>query len=309
MNDTLHRMSAGSSQCDTSTPNDAATAFRSPGHTIYHGDAIDVMTSNIPDASVNLIFADPPYNIGKMFSGFKDRWPSDKEYIEWCYKWLTVCTQKLASTGSLYLMTSTQAMPHLDIFLRERLTILSRIVWFYDSSGVQARQYFGSLYEPILFCVKDPKNYTFNADDILIEARTGAIRQLVDYRKQEPTLYNAKKVPGNVWMFPRVRFRMQEYEDHPSQKPEALLERIIRASSNQGDTVLDPFAGTFTTAAVAKRLNRKSISIEAQEDYLCIGLRRLGIQSTYKGHALAPVPKSYTRRNERPPDGGTLSLL
>jgi adenine-specific DNA-methyltransferase len=174
---------------------------------------------------------------------------------------------------------------------------LSRIVWHYDSSGVQAKKYFGSLYEPILHAVKDPDAYTFNADDIAIEARTGAIRRLIDYRKPNPTLYNSKKVPGNVWSIPRVRYRMDEYEEHPSQKPEALLERIVRASSNPGDLVLDPFAGTFTTCAVAKRLGRRTVGIELQRNYVGVGLRRLGMALELDGEPLAPLPKNYVRRN------------
>ena len=86
-------------------------------------------------------------------------------------------------------------------------------------------------------------------------------------------------MPGNVWEFPRVRYRMNEYEKHPTQKPVALLERIVRASSNPGDLVLDPFAGTFTTSFVAKKLGRQSIGIEIEEDYVKIGLRRLQIMT------------------------------
>ena len=173
-------------------------------------------------------------------------------------------------------MTSTQCMPYLDLYLKSKLTILSRIIWHYDSSGVQAKGYFGSLWEPILHCVADSNNYTFNANDILVTAKTGAQRKLIDYRKSPPTRYNSHKVPGNVWTIPRVRYRMPEYEDHPSQKPEALLERIVLASSNVGDTVLDPFSGTFTTSAVAKRLGRRTVGIEIQEEYMETGLRRLG---------------------------------
>ena len=84
-------------------------------------------------------------------------------------------------------------------------------------------------------------------------AKTGAQRQLIDYRKDPPQPYSTQKVPGNVWNFNRVQFRMEEYENHPTQKPEALLERIIRAStSNPGDVVLDPFSGSFTTSIVAR---------------------------------------------------------
>ncbi|MGD1087449.1 MAG: adenine-specific DNA-methyltransferase [Verrucomicrobiota bacterium] len=271
--------------------------FSNDDHTIFHGDAMKVLQVDVKDSSVDLIFADPPYNIGKQFSNFCDRWESDEDYAAWCYRWIELCIAKLKPTGTIYLMTSTQAMPHLDLFIRKKLTILSRIIWHYDSSGVQARKYFGSLYEPILFCVKDEKRYTFNADNIKVEAKTGAVRRLVDYRKDVPTFYNTTKVPGNLWTMPRVRYRMDEYEEHPSQKPEALLERIILASSHIGDVVLDPFAGSFTTGAVAKKLQRKSISIESQEEYLRIGLRRLGIASAYKGKALERADKTYVRKN------------
>lgn len=261
---------------------------------IYFSDCLEALTY-IDDKSIDLIFADPPYNIGKKFSKFKDSWNSEKEYIDWCYKWLDLCIKKLKDNGSLYVMNSTQFMPYIDIWLRERMSILSRIVWHYDSSGVQAKNYYGSLYEPILFAVKNPKSYTFNSSDIEIEAKTGAKRKLIDYRKAIPTPYKTTKIPGNTWYIPRVRYRMEEYENHPSQKPEELLERIIKASSNIGDIILDPFGGTFSTSAVAQRLGRKSITIEFQEEYLKIGLRRLGIAKEYKGEKLEKQRKIYTK--------------
>ena len=264
--------------------------------TVYNGNCLDCLL-DIEDESVDLIFADPPYNIGKKFGDFADVWSSDTLYVEWCYQWLALCIKKLKPHGSLYVMSSTQAMPYLDLWLRERLTVLSRIVWHYDSSGVQAKKHFGSLYEPILFCVKDTKNYTFNSDQIAVEAKTGATRKLIDYRKAVPAPYNTTKIPGNVWYTPRVRYRMPEYEQHPSQKPEALLERIIKASSNIGDVVLDPFAGTFTSCAVAQQLGRKAIGIELQTEYFKIGLRRLGISNQFNGEVLQPLTKSFIRKN------------
>ncbi|CCD29233.1 Methyltransferasee [Candidatus Glomeribacter gigasporarum BEG34] len=266
--------------------------------TIFHGDCLEVLPS-LPDNSIDLVFADPPYNIGKKFGRFKDSWPSEKDYTEWCFQWLEICIQKLKSSGSLYVMASTQAMPYLDLWLRNRLTILSRIVWHYDSSGVQARTYFGSLYEPILFCVKNPKSYTFNATEIEVETRTGAVRKLIDYRKEVPTPYKSTKTPGNIWYIPRVRYRMPEYEQHPSQKPEALLKRIIKASTNVGDCILDPFGGVFTTCAVAQQLSRRSIGIELQLDYIKIGLRRLGIASHFQGEKLRAMDKIFVRRNDK----------
>lgn len=270
--------------------------FNKDDHKIIWGDAIEVLSNEIPDNSVDLIFADPPYNIGKDFNGTKDKWESDEDYLKWSYRWLDLCIKKLKSNGSLYVMTSTQNMPYFDIYLRKSMTVLSRIVWYYDSSGVQAKKYYGSLYEPILFCVKDKKNYTFNSQEILVEARTGAVRKLIDYRKSKPTTYNSKKVPGNVWRIPRVRYRMDEYENHPTQKPVALLERIIRASSNKGYIILDPFSGTFTTSYVAKKLERKSIGVEIQEEYVKIGLRRLKMASEYKGKLLEKERRSFELR-------------
>ena len=270
--------------------------FGTNNNKIIHGDALQALNECVEDDSVDLIFADPPYNIGKDFAGCKDKWESNEAYLEWCYKWLDLCIQKLKPTGALYVMTATQFMPYFDIFLRKKLDILSRRVWYYDSSGVQAKQYFGSLYEPILFCVKDKKHYTFNANDILIEAKTGSKRGLIDYRKNPPQPYKTTKVPGNVWEFPRVRYRMEEYENHPTQKPIALLERIIKASSNEGDMVLDPFSGTFTTAYVAQSLNRKSIGIELQEEYVKIGLRRLKLAQSYNGEHLQKVEKILSRK-------------
>ena len=271
--------------------------YKTDQHHIIHADAIEGLKSIDTDC-VDLIFVDPPYNIGKDFDGIHDR-VDEETYFETCWIWLTECLRVLKPDGSFYLMNSTQNMPRLDLWCRERLTILSRVVWTYDSSGVQAKKFFGSRYEPILHMEANPKKYTFNANDILVEAKTGSKRGLIDYRKDPPQPYNTKKVPGNVWDFSRVRFKMDEYENHPSQKPEALMERIVRASSNPGDLVLDPFAGSFSTAAVAKKLGRRSVSIEKNEEYVKIGLRRLDIPSQYSPEELAKVKKRKTTNRSK----------
>jgi site-specific DNA-methyltransferase (adenine-specific) len=92
---------------------------------------------------------------------------------------------------------------------------------------------------------------------------------------------------------------MKEYEEHPSQKPEALLERIIKVSSNKGDTVLDPFSGTFTTSAVAQKLGRKTIGIEIEEEYVKTGIRRLSISNEYNGETLKPLDKKTKIKNKK----------
>lgn len=251
------------------------------------GDSLTIL-NRIQAETIDLIFADPPYNIGKDFGNNKDSWDNVRGYIAWCRAWIDECFRVLKPAGTFYFMTATQHMPYLDVYISEKYNVLSRIIWTYDSSGVQSKKMFGSLYEPILMVNKSSHmHYTFNYEDILVEAKTGAKRNLIDYRKSPPQPYNTQKVPGNVWNFSRVRYKMTEYENHPTQKPEALLERIIRASSNPGDVVLDPFSGSFTTSAVAVKLNRKAIGIDYNDDFYKIGLRRTGVTATIDGERLA----------------------
>ena len=245
---------------------------------IFYNEDCLLALKDIKDKSVDLIFADAPYNIGKDFGNDSDKWKDYKEYLKWCYSWIDECFRVLKDNGTFYIMTSTQYMPYLDVYVSENYNVVNRIVWTYDSSGVQAKNKFGSLYEPIIMCTKTSKSkYTFNAEDILVEAKTGSERKLIDYRKNPPQPYNTKKVPGNVWNMNRVRFRMAEYQNHPTQKPEELLKRIILASSNKDDVVLDPFSGSFTTCKVALDLGRKCIGIELNPEYFENGLKRCKI--------------------------------
>ena len=263
------------------------------------GDSIGVL-KKMKDRSVQLIFADAPYNIGKNFGNNNDKWDNIHAYIDWCKSWIDECMRILSNDGTMYFMTATQHMPYLDVFVSEKYNVLCRIIWAYDSSGVQSKKIYGSLYEPILMINKDKKcSYIFNREDIMIEAKTGAKRKLIDYRKNPPTPYNTEKVPGNVWDFSRVRFRMDEYENHPTQKPEALLERIIKASSNAGDVVLDPFSGSFTTSAIAVRLGRIGIGIDLNEEYYEVGLRRTGITTERNGKTLEKVKERKTNAKSK----------
>ena len=263
------------------------------------GDSLQVLT-HMRAGSIDLIFVDAPYNIGKDFGNNRDQWESVEEYVRWCRQWIDECMRVLKDDGTMYLMTATQHMPFLDVYISENYHVLCRIVWAYDSSGVQSKKIFGSLYEPIVMLNKSAGNrYTFNHQDILVEAKTGARRKLIDYRKNPPQPYHTEKVPGNVWQFNRVRFRMEEYENHPTQKPEALLERVILASSNKGDVVLDPFSGSFTTSSVAVRLGRIAVGIELNEEYYEMGLRRTGIATEYKGRPLLKEKVRKTRAKSK----------
>lgn len=263
------------------------------------GDSIQVLRS-INSNSVDLIYADPPYGIGKDFGLTNDKWNDIKEYFEWCKQWIDECMRILKPTGTMYFMSSTQYMPILDRYVDETYYVINRIIWTYDSSGVQPKRKFGSLYEPILMITHtEHTNYTFNSEDILVETITGSKRKLIDYRKTPPQPYNTKKIPGNVWNFNRVRYKMNEYENHPSQKPESLLERIILTSSNSNDVVLDPFSGSFTTSAVAIKLGRKAIGIDNNIEYYKIGLRRTGITTNFNGEILEKDKKRKTTNKSK----------
>ena len=96
--------------------------YKNENTTIYNGNCLEILNV-IENESIDLIFADPPYNIGKKFGSFKDTWQSDESYVEWCVQWLELCIKKLKPNGSLYVMTSTQSMPNLDLWLRKKITI------------------------------------------------------------------------------------------------------------------------------------------------------------------------------------------
>lgn len=261
------------------------------------GDSLEVL-KNIKDNSIDLVFADPPYNIGKTFGKTKESLAKD-DYIEWCKNWIDESIRILAPSGVLCFMTATQHMPYLDCYVDMKYDVISRVIWYYDSSGVQAKRNFGSMYEPITIVAKDKSLYNFYPDNVKVEAKTGAVRKLIDYRKTPPQPYNTTKVVGNVWNIPRVRYKMTEYESHPSQKPERLLERIILAFTDKNNTVLDPFAGTFTTSAVSQRFGRYSIGIEKEEQYYKIGLRRLGISDKYNGERLIKLKERLTNNKSK----------
>ena len=190
---------------------------------VINNECMNVL-KKIKDKSIDLIFADAPYNIGKDFGNNEDKWESVDSYINWCKEWIDECFRVLKDSGTFYFMTATQHMPFLDVYVSEKYNVLCRIVWHYDSSGVQSKKMFGSLYEPILMTNKTKKSkYTFNSEAILIDAKTGSERKLIDYRKNPPQPYSTKKVPGNVWEFSRVRFLMDEYENHPTQNQKRYL--------------------------------------------------------------------------------------
>ena len=226
---------------------------------VYFGDCIKIMHS-FPEKSVDLVFADPPFNIGIKYDKYKDNLTYD-EYYDWSKKWITETYRALKDKGSIYIAIGDEFASEINLILKQTGSFFRNwIIWYY-TFGQNQRKKFNRSHTHIFYFVKDENNFTFNADEI----RIPSARQLIygDSRA------NPKgKIPDDVWGFSRVCGTFKErLGNHPCQMPEAVLERIIKASSNEGNIILDPFAGSGTTLSVAKKLNRKYIGIEVSKKY------------------------------------------
>jgi adenine-specific DNA-methyltransferase len=248
---------------------------------VFNEDCIETM-KRIDSESIDLIVADPPYNIGKDYKNGSDK-QSRESYLRFITNQIEGYYRILKPNGSLIIYTGKQFNPYYHIEIEKYMTIQNNIIWFYDSSGVQAKTKYGSLYEPIIYATKHNKKYCFNIEEAQIESYTGSVRKLLDYRKNPPQPYNSKKNCGDVWYFPRVRYRMPEYTPHPTQKPLSICERIIKVHSNEGDLVYIPFGGSGSEIITCIKNNRNFISSELNKDYIdnFINPRILDIQKRF----------------------------
>lgn len=233
---------------------------------IYNMDCVEYIKT-LPDECVDLIIADVPYNIGKNYGNDSDK--QDKDiYIKNLKSWISEFDRVLKPNGSLFIYTGKQYYPYYYIEIEKYMNIKNEIIWIYDSSGVQAKTKYGSLYEPLIWATKHNKKYTFNKEYAMVEAKTGAKRKLIDYRKNPPQPYNTIKVDGDVWRYTRVRFKMKEYTKHPTQKPLSICDRIIQVHSNEGDLVYIPFAGSGSEIVSCINNNRNYITTEISKQYI-----------------------------------------
>lgn len=233
---------------------------------IYNMDCVEYIKT-LPDECVDLIIADVPYNIGKNYGNDSDK--QDKDiYIKNLKSWISEFDRVLKPNGSLFIYTGKQYYPYYYIEIEKYMNIKNEIIWIYDSSGVQAKTKYGSLYEPLIWATKHNKKYTFNKEYAMVEAKTGAKRKLIDYRKNPPQPYNTIKVDGDVWRYTRVRFKMKEYTKHPTQKPLSICDRIIQVHSNEGDLVYIPFAGSGSEIVSCINNNRNYIATEISKQYI-----------------------------------------
>lgn len=243
---------------------------------ILQGDCLRHL-AHLPEQSVDLVFADPPFNIGYEYDLYDDRQDRDS-YLNWTERWLAAVRRVLKPTGSFYLAIGDEYAAEMKIRLDALgLTMRNWIIWHY-TFGVACRRKFNRSHAHIFYYVANPKQCTFNGDSIRVpsarqttyaDRRANAGGKLPDdtwvLRPQEEP--RAFAPDSDCWYISRVCGTFKERTAHPCQMPEAVLERIIRVSSNPGDVVLDPFAGSGTTLAVAKRLGRQWLGIELSPDY------------------------------------------
>ena len=243
---------------------------------VLTGDCVQLL-AKMPPGSVDLAFADPPFNIGYEYDQYNDDRHHD-DYLAWAESWLKAVARVLKPTGAFFLAIGDEFVAEHKVRLDKLgLTMRNWIVWHY-TVGVHCTKKFSRSHAHILYYVADPKRYTFNADEIRVpsarqttyaDRRANPKGKLPDdtwvLRPQEDErLFPAE---SDTWYVSRVCGTFKERVNHPCQMPEALLERIIRVASSPGDLVLDPFAGSGTTLAAAHKLGRKWLGIELSEKY------------------------------------------
>ena len=252
-----------------------------PVEGVIRGDAFAVLPK-LPQKSFDLLFADPPYNLEKKFGSNKFKKLSGDEYEKWLDSWLRLCVPLLKETASVYICGDWGSSAAIQNAGSRYFTLRNRITWEREK-GRGAKANWKNAAEDIwFFTVSD--DYTFNLG--AVKQRRRVIAPYRDNGKpkdwDETADGNFRDThPSNLWTDISVPFwSMPENTDHPTQKPEKLLAKIILASTHEGDRVLDTFAGVGTTAVVAKKLGRRFLAIEAEEEYCLLALKRLETAET-----------------------------
>jgi len=240
-----------------------------PDTRVYLGDCRDILPNLPPDihGKIDLIFADPPFNWDVPYDEWSDGMPR-AEYERFTYDWLSACVDALAPHGSLWVNIPDDTAAEIVVHLKRLgLTMINWCIWHFrfgqhrDSSFIMSKVH-------ALYFAKDPDNRIWNPQEILEQSDRASIYN--DPRTQAKENNKGKRVPLDVWYgqyWGRIQGNNKERRpQHHNQIPEVYLERVIRACSNEGDLVLDPFLGSGTTSTVARELNRRSIGIEYGND-------------------------------------------
>jgi site-specific DNA-methyltransferase (adenine-specific) len=232
----------------------------------------------LPDRFVDLIVVDPPYNLTKAFNHTEFKKRPLPDYADWLDKWFVTLRRTLKPTASVYICSEWSSSSAVFSVAEKHFVVRNRITWEREK-GRGSPSNWKNCSEDIWFCTVSD-NYTFNVEAVKLKRKV-----LAPYTDEEgrPKDWGAASegnfrltYPSNLWTDITVPFwSMPENTDHPTQKPEKLIAKIVLASSNPGDVVLDPFLGSGTTSVVAKKLGRRYVGIELEEMYCCLAEKRL----------------------------------
>jgi len=237
---------------------------------VHHGDALEIL-KQYPDHSIDLAFADPPYNLNKSYGVYDDE-HEEEQYIRWCNAWLEEYVRLLKPTGSLYVLNLPRWTMYHAAFLNQRLYFQNWIVWdaLSEPRGKLMPAHYG-----LLFYTAHPTDFTFNYDAIAeLDAPYYCLRPSCIRQRKARGADDKVPLTDLWWDVHRIKHR-RDRDYHPCQLPDALMERIIRLSTNPGDVVLDALCGTGTTAVTALRLGRRYVAIDIDEEYVRITREKL----------------------------------
>ena len=232
----------------------------------------------IPNGIADLIIIDPPYNLSKNFGNVKFRASSAIAYEEYLRTWFSKVCDKLSPTGSLYMCGDWKCTSSLQKVIEERLVIMNRITWQREK-GRGAKSNWKNAMEDIWFAVNNPDDYYFDVEAVKVKRRVLAAYKVNGVPKDwEQTNEGNFRLtcPSNFWDDISVPFwSMPENTDHPTQKPEKLIAKLILASSREGSLVFDPFMGSGTTCVVAKKLGRRYLGVDINNEYCLWAAKRM----------------------------------
>ncbi len=240
-------------------------------------DSLNAM-DKLPDNCVDLMIVDPPYNLTKNFGKSTFHEMNNDDYAKWLDKWLKKTVRLLKDNASVYICADWKTSIAIPYIAGKYFVLQNRISWEREK-GRGALNNWKNCLEDIWFFTKS-KNYKFYLDRVKVLREVIAPYRNDDGVPKDWFEKGNKKLrlthPSNVWTDISVPFwSMRENTDHPTQKPEKLIAKLVLASSDEGDVIFDPFLGSGTTAVVAKKLNRKFIGIEKEKEYVALALTRL----------------------------------
>jgi site-specific DNA-methyltransferase (adenine-specific) len=248
-----------------------------------HQDLFEAL-NYFPEKSIDLLFVDPPYNLSKDFNGHKFNKMTIDAYCDYIETWLKKIDPLLKEDASIYICGDYHSSTSIHLVASKYFDVLNRITWQREK-GRGAKSNWKNATEDIWFCTKSSK-YKFYVDKVKEKRRVLAPYKVdgipKDWEETEDGNFRLTH-PSNIWTDLTIPYwSMPENTDHPTQKPEKLLAKIILASSDEGDVVLDPFLGSGTTSVVAKKLKRNFIGIEKNLEYCCLAEKRLELAEKEK---------------------------